>query len=231
MENKFTYAQMVALLDSNKNNDAYLLDAIKTYDGDDVRLLGAKSYIALNPSIAALKLFLSSSNANVKKTRLHLYFYKIAAALVVSISIGFIVYQILNSKPAMEAYIINDSGFKVWMSAPSLSVDLINGMSYYKNKKYDEALPYFSKLPINDTALYYSGICAMHLSKLNNAELFFKQIPIASIYKNKSLYYMSLCYLFNGKEQDGLKLLQSTSFTDSVLNIKKNELLVIYKQD
>jgi hypothetical protein len=65
----------------------------------------------------------------------------------------------------------------------------------------------------------------MQLNQLSDAELLFNNIPSESIYKNKSLYYLSLCYVFNHKEKEGLELLNATSFKDSVFMKRKNKLL------
>lgn len=125
----------------------------------------------------------------------------------------------------LEIYMIEDAGFKVWMGTSNNPVDLINGMSYYKNKNYKEALTYFSKTQNNDTAFYYSGISYIYLNKLNDAEIFLSKVPATSVYSNHVVYYLSLCYLNNHQIEKGLQLLNKNDFHDAAFNEKKTAIL------
>jgi tetratricopeptide (TPR) repeat protein len=111
------------------------------------------------------------------------------------------------------------------MNAASNNIDLINGMSYYKNKDYTEALSYFSKTPNNDTAFYYSGISSIQLNNLNEAETFLSKVPSTSVYFNRAVYYISLCYLYNNQIEKGIQLLNKTQFTETVFNEKRTAIL------
>ncbi len=209
------------------NRESHFIDYIQSNQFDEDDLMGLKLFLEdTNYDVDALKKFITvkSLQTHSKKTKASLSYYKIAASLILLFGISYFVYTNSNKTNSLSSFMIEDAGFKVWMSSSSSRVDLLNGMNYYRNENYKEALPYFSKLPKNDTALYYSGISSIHLNRLSDAELFFNKIPNKSIYKNKSLYYLSLSYLFNYKETEGLELLNHTTFTDSIFIIKKNEL-------
>jgi hypothetical protein len=215
------------------NQEPYFITYIQSnqFEADD--LMGLKLFLEnTNYDVDALKKFTAVKllQTHSNKTKGNFTYYKIAASLILLFGISYFVYTNSNKTHSLEPFMIEDAGFKVWMSATNSRVDLQNGMNYYRHKNYTEALPYFSKLANNDTALYYSGISSIHLNHLADAEIFFNNIPSESIYKNKSLYYLSLCYIFNHKEKEGLQLLNATSFKDSVFVAKKNELLNAYDQ-
>jgi hypothetical protein len=215
------------------NHEAYFLNYIQSNQFEEEDLMGLKLFLEhTNYDVDALQKFTAVHplQTSSKKTKVNLIYYKIAASLILLFGISYFVYTNSNKTHSLESFMIEDAGFKVWMSSSSSRVDLQNGMNYYRSENYTEALPYFSKLPKNDTALYYSGISSIHLNRLSDAELCFNKIPHESIYKNRSFYYKSLCYIFNHKETEGLQILNRTTFTDSIFIIKKNELLNAYDQ-
>ena len=210
------------------HQEPYFIHYIQSNQFEEDDLMGLKLFLEhTNNDVDALQKFTAVKplQTHSKKTKINLIYYKIAASLILLFGISYFVYTNSNKTHSLEPFMIEDAGFKVWMSAASSRVDLQNGMNYYRQKNYTEALPYFSKLANNDTALYYSGISYMQLNQLSDAELLFNNIPSESIYKNKSLYYLSLCYVFNHKEKEGLELLNATSFKDSVFMKRKNKLL------
>jgi hypothetical protein len=215
------------------NRESHFIDYIQSNQFDEDDLMGLKLFLEdTNYDVDALQKFIAVKplQTHSKKTKASLTYYKIAASLILLFGISYFIYNNSNKTNSLSSFMIEDAGFKVWMSSSSSRVDLLNGMNYYRSENYTEALPYFSKLVNNDTALYYSGISSIQLNRLPDAELFFNNIPSESIYKNKSLYYLSLCYVFNHKEKEGLQLLYATSFKDSVFLAKKNELLNAYDQ-
>lgn len=215
------------------NHEAYFLNYIQSNQFDEEDLMGLKLFLEhTNYDVDALQKFtdVKPLQTHSKKTKVNLTFYKIAASLILFFGISYLVYAHSDKTKSIQTFMVEDSGFKVWMSSSSSRVDLLNGMNYYRSENYTEALPYFSKLPKNDTALYYSGISSIHLNRLSDAELCFNKIPSESIYKNRSFYYLSLCYIFNHKETEGLQILNRTTFTDSIFIIKKNELAKAFVQ-
>jgi len=215
------------------NQEPYFIHYIKSNQFEEDDLMGLKLFLEdTKYDVDALQKFTAVKPLQIhaKKTKVNFTYYKIAASLILLFGISYFIYTNSNKTHSLEPFMIEDAGFKVWMSATSSRVDLQNGMNYYRHKNYTEALPYFSKLPKNDTALYYSGISSIQLNQLYDAELLFNKIPSESIYKNKSLYYLSLCYIFNHKEKEGLSLLHETSFKDSVFVARKNKLLNAFDQ-
>ncbi len=226
---KHNYAEV---LDGLLNQQAYFLDYIKSTDFEEDDLIGLKLFLENNNyEVDALKNFVNPKPLviKVKKGNAINNLLKMAAMLILLITVGYFI-KISNSKNSgLETYMIEDAGFKVWMSASCSHVDLINGMNYYRNKNYDKALSYFSKLPKSDTTNYYTGISLMKLNKLNEAEVFLINVSDESVYKNKSMYYLSVCYLFNNKKDEALKLLHATRFLDSILEGKRQQILVDFK--
>lgn len=222
---KHSYSEV---LDGILNQQVYFLDYIKSNNFDEDDLMGLKLFLENNDyDLDALKtfIFIEPLKMDSKKTNSIFKIYKVAAIFLLVMGVGYFIKLSTNKHQNMENYMIEDAGFKVWMGAASNNIDIINGMSYYKNKNYSEALSYFLKTQNNDTAFYYSGICCMQLNKLTEAETFFSKITNSSFYKNQSIYYLSLCYMFNNQIDRGLLLLNKTQFTDAVFNENKTAIL------
>lgn len=227
---KHTYTEV---LNGLLSNQTYFLDYIKNNQFEEEELAGLKLFLQNNNyNIQLLKAFTEPPilKSQSKKQQPFVKYYKIAAGIVLIISLGFFIkISFSNKTPTNTIYWVEDDGFKVWMSSSNDNTDLLNGISYYKSKNYTEALTYFMKLQNNDTALYYGGISLMHIKKLNKAEIYLSKIPNTSVYKNKSIYYLSLCYLFNHKEIEGLNLLNTTLFLDTLIEAKRKELIIDFK--
>jgi len=228
-QQKHSYAEV---LDGLLNQQVYFLDYIKSTDFEEDDLIGLKLFLENNNyEVDALKIFVTPKPLviKVKKGNAVNYVLKMAAMLILLITVGYFIKISSSNNSVLETYMIEDAGFKVWMSANSSHVDLINGMNYYRNKNYDKALSYFSKLPKSDTTNYYSGISLMKLNKLNEAEVFLINVSDESVYKNKSMYYLSVCYLFNNKKDEALKLLHATTFLDSIFEVRRQQIVVDFK--
>jgi hypothetical protein len=222
-KNKHSYKEV---LNGLLKHEPYFINYIKSNNFEDDDLSGLKLFLEnLNYDMDALDNFISVKPLIIPNKKKYFSYYKIAASFILIISISYLVKLNLNKKHAIAPYLVEDIGFKIWMSQNSSQVDLLNGMNYYRNKNYKEAIIYFSKFPNNDTALYYSGISAIQLEKLNEAETYFNNIPNESIYKNKSLYYTSLCFIFNNNQKKGIEILKNTHFDEQDYRIKKIELL------
>lgn len=216
------------VLDGIFNQQVYFLDYIKSNNFDEDDLMGLKLFLENNDyDIIALKKFIAIEPLKIqsKKTYSIYKIYKTAAIFLLIIGVGYFIKLTTCKHQNMENYMIEDAGFKVWMSAASNNVDLINGISYYKNKNFKEALSYFSKTHNNDTAFYYSGISCILLNQLNDAETFFGKVPNSSVYSSHAMFYLSLCYLYNQQKEKGLQLLNKTQFDDAVFNEKRTAIL------
>ncbi len=216
------------VLDGILNQQVYFLEYIKSNNFDEDDLMGLKLFLENNDyDIDALKKFISIEPLKINSKRINSIYkiYKIAAIFLLIMGVGYFIKLSTCKHQNMENYMIEDAGFKVWMNAASINVDIINGMSYYKNKNYSEALSNFSKTQNNDTAFYYSGISCMQLNQLNEAETFLSKVPSTSVYYNRATYYISLCYLYNQQKETGLQLLNKTHFNEAVFNEKRTVIL------
>ena len=223
---KHTYTEV---LNGLLSHQTYFCDYIKNNQFDDEALAGLKLFLQNNNyDIQLLKACTEPPTLNVKPTNQKHSgnYYKIAAGIVLIISVGFLVKFTLSDKSStISNYWIEDAGFKVWMGPTDKSMMLQNGMSYYRAEDYKLALEQFVSITQNDTALYYSGICFIKLNELDSAENYLKQLLPNSIYKNKANFYLSLCYLFNNKTNEALNLLNNTTFTEPDFEVKRKKII------
>ena len=162
---KHTYTEV---LDGLLSHQTYFLDYIKDNQFDEEELAGLKLFLQNNNyDLQLLKKFTDppALNLQTKKQILLGNYYKMAAGIVLIISLGFLVKFTLTDKSStISNYWIEDVGFKVWMGGNDKSMALNNGMSYYKSEDYDSALHKFLTVIKNDTAQYYAGICYIKLN-------------------------------------------------------------------
>ncbi len=226
---KHTYAEV---LDGLLSNQSYFLEYIKSTDFDDDALAGLKLFLENNKyNIQLLKQFTEPPllDFKTKKQTPLITYYKIAAGIVLIISLGLLVkFSLSNKSSAITNYWIEDAGFKVWMGPTDKSMFVQNGMSYYRAKDYKAALEQFVSITQNDTALYYSGICFIKLNKMDSAEKHLRLLPQSSVYKNKSMYYLVLSYLYNNKTNEALNILNTTIFNTNEMAFKKELILKEY---
>ena len=223
---KHTYTEV---LNGLLSHQTYFCDYIKNNHFEEEELAGLKLFLQNNNyDIQLLKDFTEQPPLNLKPTNQKHSgnYYKIAAGIVLIISVGFLVKFTLSDKSStISNYWIEDAGFKVWMGPTDKSMMLQNGMSYYRAEDYKLALEQFVSITQNDTALYYTGICFIKLNELDSAENYLKQLLPTSVYKNKANFYLSLCYLFNNKTNEALNLLNNTTFTEPDFEVKRKKII------
>jgi hypothetical protein len=223
---KHTYTEV---LDGLLSHQTYFFDYIKDHQFEEEELAGLKLFLQNNNyDIQLLKQFIEppALNLQTKKQISVGNYYKIAAGIVLIISLGFLVKFTLSDKSStITNYWIEDSGFKVWMGDNDKSMALNNGMSYYKSEDYEAALNKFLTVSANDTAQYYAGICYIKVNQLDSATYYLNALSNLSVYKNKSYFYLALCYLFNNKQHEGYKLLSKRTFNQIDLEVKRKLIL------
>lgn len=223
---KHTYTEVVNGLLSHQT---YFVDYIKNNQFDDDALAGLKLFLENNDyDLQLLKQFTEPPLLDFKtkkQTPLNTY-YKIAAGIVLIISLGLLVkFSVSNKASDITQYWIEDAGFKVLMGPTDKSMMLQNGMSYYKSENYEAAINKFLTVSVNDTAQYYAGICYIKINQLDSATHYLKALSNLSVYKNKSYFYLALCYLYNNKQDEGYKILSKRTFNQINLEIKRKLIL------
>jgi len=223
---KHTYTEV---LDGLLSHQTYFFDYIKNNQFEEEELAGLKLFLQHNNyDIQLLKQFIEppALNLQTKKQTSVGNYYKIAAGIVLIISVGFLVKFTLTKKSStISNYWVEDAGFKVWMGDNDKSMALNNGMSYYKSEDYEAAINKFLIISENDTAQYYAGICYIKVNQLDSATYYLNALSTLSVYKNKSYFYLALCYLFNNKQHEGYKLLSKRTFNQIDLEVKRKLIL------
>jgi len=224
---KHTYSQIIDALLTNKEA-AYFLNYIKNNHFEEDELVGLKLFLENNKyDINLLKQFLNPPPFSLinKKPSLFSRYNKIAAIILLVVVSGYFIKYMVSEKTSVTNYYVADAGFKVWMDADNKNIELTNAMSYYKSENYRAAITKFLTVSKNDTAQYYAGICYIKLNQLDSASYYLKELAPQSVYKNKSDFYLALCYLFNNKQYEGLKLLSNCTFTELELELKRKLIL------
>ena len=193
----------------------YFIEYMKSNVFDDDELSGLKLFLENNAyDLSSLKSFLMPPALQVTSTaRVScLTSIKIAASVLLLISIFLSAKYYDANKNNSDHYWIHDEGFKVLMGAENKSISLANGMSYYKSENYKEAIRSFSRATKNDTASFYSGLCFLKLNELDSALKHLQAIPSSSVYKNKSYYYLAVCYLVTNEKNKAIGILKTCHF-------------------
>ena len=224
---KHTYTQIIDALLTNKEA-AYFLNYIKNNHFEEDELVGLKLFLENNNyDIDLLNQFLNPPSFSIinKKPSFFSRYYKIAAIILLLVVSGYFIKYMVSEKISITNYYVADAGFKVWMDAGNKNIELTNAMSYYKSGNYRAAITKFLTVSQSDTAQYYVGICYINLNQLDSASYYLKELAPLSVYKNKSDFYLALCYLFNNKQYEGLKLLSNCTFTELDLELKRKLIL------
>lgn len=109
-------------------------------------------------------------------------------------------------------------------------------VSYYLQKKYNQALKLFNEILLTDSLNskinIYAGISAIELNQINKAIQYLSKVPKITLYYSSAQWYIGLCYLKLGDKQDALRVFENlckddTSFKNQALElINKIKLLV-----
>ncbi len=169
--------------------------------------------------------------AKTREMRSGYFVFRIAAALLVLVTVGTLLYLALRSGqqdhrrlyagyfspyPDLITKKTNSSGYKPDQLLLSLA------MSYYAHGNYDSAMFVFTNLlemyPGNDTLRFYLGVTMLALptDTMNPEEVFSFLIEKNSAFETQSRWYLALTHLKNG-EIDGCRevlgpLLQGPEF-------------------
>lgn len=232
MTTKHSYHKIIDALLNNKDVE-YYLNYINQNEFSEDELIGLKSFLNNhNNDLTLLKKFLNSPKLNLTKAKSSSVplIYKIAAGFAFLIISGFLAKFLFFSNKSIDHYLIEDSGFKVYMSSETTkNIKLNNGMSEYRIGNYTEAISEFKLVTENDTANYYLGICFLKTNELDSASIYLESIKPNSLYYNKSQYYLALSYIYNNKKSEGLSILKKNTFQEKDFIENKIKLLYDYK--
>jgi hypothetical protein len=226
---KHTYTEV---LNGLLSHQTYFLEYIKNNQFEEEELAGLKLFLEDNNyNIQLLKAFTEPPllDFKTKKQTLLGNYYKIAAGVLLLITVGVFTKLYFFNNQSMQNYWVKDAGFKVLMGNETNNAGLANGMSFYKAEHYNQAIAEFSLNNYNDTAAFYSGICFIKLNELDSAEKYLLRIPQTSIYKNKGMYYLALSYLYNDKKNKAIDILNTTIFSTEEMELKKKLILKEHK--
>lgn len=228
MENTFTYEHFLELLHSAALNNELIKSNLFNYNGTDIRLLGAKAFLAKESDINKLKTFLEfnplNQNKKIKKNKLQPQLYlKIAATVFLILTLSISVTYILKPKNYYKLYAIKDTGINLFMGENTTNID--DFMTEYKDGDFEKAkttgLNLIAKQPTNDTLHYYLGIINCELKLTNEAIQEFKLVsPKSVILFERATFVKALC----------LMTIDKAKAKNSFVEIVKNTNNTYYKQ-
>jgi len=225
---KHSYKEVIDAFLTDKKAP-YFIDYIKNNEFEDEELSGLKLFLENNAyDLARLGDFLLPPALHVLSTPRISCFkpLKIAASVLLLISLTILANYYCTNKNNIDNYWVQDEGFKVLMGGENQAISLLNGMSYYVSENYEESLRSFSKVPKNDTASFYIGLCFLKLNEVDSALKHLKELPASSVYKNKSIYYVALSYLANNEKDTAIALLKTCHFENKEMEAKRSMLLL-----
>lgn len=232
MTTKHSYHTIIDALLNNKDVE-YYLNYIQKNDFNDDELIGLKAFLSHNHNdLTLLKEFLDPPQLNSSKSQSNStpMYYKIAAGFALLIIGSFLAKFLFFSSKSIDHYLIEDPGFKVYMSSETYkNLQLSNGMSEYRAGNYMGAIKEFKVVSNNDTAAYYIGICFLKTNELDSASNYLINVNPESVYYSKCQYYLALSYIYNHKTAEGLSILRKNYFKQKEFEENKIKLLSEYK--
>lgn len=232
MTTKHNYHTIIDDLLNNKDVE-YYLNYIQQNDFNDDELIGLKAFLSHNNNdLTLLKEFLNPPQLNSLKSQSNSapFYYKIAAGFALLIIGSFLVKLLFFPSKSIDYYLIEDPGFKVYMSSEQdKNIKLNNGMSEYRIGNYKEAITEFKAFSNNDTAAYYIGICFLKTHELDSASNYLINVKPESVYYSNCQYYLALSYIYNHKTSEGLSILRKNTFQNKEFEENKIKLLNDFK--
>jgi tetratricopeptide (TPR) repeat protein len=154
-----------------------------------------------------------------------------AAAAVLLLGISTAVWFLFNaSLPSSDLYTANYEKFPN-VILPETRSD-VKGEEYlksafmaYKAGEYKKAYGLFGKLENEKSAPFYQGICLIELGDFKKAEEYFEKISFGDDFEEHRLWYLSLIYIHEKKEELAKPLLQYLVESQSVWAAKAEPLL------
>ena len=173
-----------------------------------------------------LKARFKKANARSKRFNLKRFLWGSAAAVLITLCLIAIK---LNHKQTDKNYLFEEPGIVVKMDAAndfkwnSFNAD-------YANKNYTNCVADLRVNLINDTAIYYSGICFEGLNNYDSAIVYYSRLVNSTnvVLRQKGNFRMGILLLNYGNKDQGIALLKSIA-SDSFNEYRNSAKEVIAK--
>jgi len=173
-----------------------------------------------------LKARFKKANARSKRFNLKRFLWGSAAAVLITLCLIAIK---LNHKQTDKNYLFEEPGIVVKMDAANdLKWNSFN--TDYANKNYKNCLVDLRANLINDTAIYYSGICFEGLNNYDSAIVYYSKLVNSPniVLRQKGNFRMGILLLNYGNKDQGIALLKSIA-SDSFNEYRNSAKEVIAK--
>ena len=167
-----------------------------------------------------------------------LKYWKIAAvALIILIPLTVIMYIMINdSSSNSEIFYRNYERYPAFSQSRSMFKDIndsifVEGLNYYKNGAFTDAVGYFKQVVENDetniAAQFLFGISYIEITNYNRAINSFEYVIESgdTLYSQQAEWYLALCFIKIGKTNDAKSLLQRIIDNDGFYFDKATKLL------
>ena len=146
-------------------------------------------------------------------------FYRIAATIIILLSIGTILYFMNVAKPdAQQLFADYYKPYPNVVTVKGSNDKLLSaGMYYYDIAKYDSAIMFYDKILEDNTqnteVLFYKGICLLATDKQDEATGIFNEITQdnKSPFKDQAKWYLALAYIKEGNSVKAKEVLSGIS--------------------
>ena len=162
---------------------------------------------------------------NTTKPRISIYSWKlqaVAAAVVILLVSGGLIGDFFTSTPIPQSlyseYFNPENSLLSVRSLETVDSKLKEGMYYYEQGKYTEAISSFQMEPDNMLGMLYTGFSFMKLEKYEKAEVLFVEIIADNdnLLVDQAEWNLGLCYLINGQETEAVESFTNISSGNTV---------------
>jgi len=162
---------------------------------------------------------------STSKKLISIYSWKlqaVAAAVVILLVSGGLIGDFFTNTPIQQSlyteYFNPDNSILSVRSVAVVDSKLKEGMNYYEQGKYTEAISIFQLEPDNLLGSLYTGFSFMKLKKYEKAAPFFIEIIADNdnLLVDQAEWNLGLCYLINEQETEAVELFTKVSIGNTV---------------
>ncbi|HMM12578.1 MAG TPA: hypothetical protein PKE03_10840 [Bacteroidales bacterium] len=202
---------------------------------EELALMQAMSVVSKAPQKIKLMKLMDDIKAEEEKKSRAVFFSRrslaYAASLLLLVAAGFGLWHLAgnsgNEKLFMAYYQPEPVSFAVRSVTMSSDEPVLLGLDMFENRKYAEAIHYFSQSPNNPMGRLYSGLAQMELGEYGKAITDFKSILSQenNLFTDQAAWYLSLCYLKTNKQKELMASLREIAAGRSVYKTKALKLM------